>query len=83
MMLRMLRQTKGTALTVSDMEMLQAGRELASLEGIFAAPEGAATVIGARKLAASGWIEPEESVVLFNTGTGYKYAEAWQRALQA
>jgi len=68
MMLRMLRQTKGTALTVSDTEMLQAGRELASLEGIFAAPEGAATVIGARKLAASGWIKPEETVVLFNTG---------------
>jgi threonine synthase len=81
LMLRMLRQTKGTALTVSDDEMLKAGRELASLEGIFAAPEGAATVIGARKLAASGWIKPEETVVLFNTGTGYKYAEAWQRAL--
>src|SRR6202162_1052504 len=83
MMLRMLRQNKGTALTGSDAEMLQAGRELASLEGIFAAPEGAATVIGARKLAASGWIKPEETVVLFNTGTGYKYSEAWQRALQA
>jgi threonine synthase len=81
LILRMLRQTKGTALAVSDEEMLQAGRELASLEGIFAAPEGAATVIGARKLAASGWIKPEETVVLLNTGTGYKYAEAWQRAL--
>jgi threonine synthase len=83
MILSMLRQTKGTALTVTDEEMLQAGRELASLEGIFAAPEGAATVIATRKLAASGWIQPEETVVLFNTGTGYKYAEAWQRALQS
>jgi len=83
MILGMLRQTKGTALTVTDEEMLQAGRELASLEGIFAAPEGAATVIATRKLAASGWIRPEETVVLFNTGTGYKYAEAWQRALQS
>jgi threonine synthase len=83
MILRMLRQTKGTALTVTDDEMLHAGRELASLEGIFAAPEGAATVIATRKLAAAGWIQPEESVVLFNTGTGYKYAEAWQRALQS
>src|ERR1700681_2630947 len=81
LILRMLRQPKGTALAVSDQEMLQAGRKLASLEAIFAAPEGAATVIGARKLAASGWIKPDESVVLFNTGTGYKYAEAWQRAL--
>jgi len=83
LILSMLRQTKGTALTVTDEEMLQAGRELASLEGIFAAPEGAATVIAARKLAASGWIKPDESVVLFNTGTGYKYAEAWQRALHS
>jgi threonine synthase len=82
LILSMLRQTKGTALTVTDDEMLHAGRELASLEGIFAAPEGAATVIATRKLAASGWIKPEETVVLFNTGTGYKYAEAWQRALQ-
>ncbi len=83
LILSMLRQTKGTALTVTDEEMLQAGRELAALEGIFAAPEGAATVIAARKLAASGWIKPEETVILFNTGTGYKYAEAWQRALQS
>jgi len=83
LILSMLRQTKGIALTVTDEEMLQAGRELASLEGIFAAPEGAATVIATRKLAASGWIQPEETVVLFNTGTGYKYAEAWQRALQS
>jgi threonine synthase len=82
MMLKMLKQTKGTALTVSDIEMLQAGKQLASSEGIFAAPEGAATVIGASKLAESGWIKPDEKVVLFNTGTGYKYAEAWQKALQ-
>ena len=83
LILRMLRQTKGTALSVTDDEMLGAGRELASLEGIFAAPEGSATVIGARKLAKSGWINSEETVLLFNTGTGYKYAEAWQRALLA
>jgi len=83
LVLSMLRQTNGTALTVTDEEILHAGRELASLEGIFAAPEGAATVIAARKLAASGWIKPDEKVVLFNTGTGYKYSEVWQRALQS
>ena len=81
LILSMLRQTKGTALSVTDDEMLHAGRELASMEGIFAAPEGAATVIATRKLASSGWIKPKETVVLFNTGTGYKYTEAWQRAL--
>ncbi len=83
MILRMLRQTKGTAITVTDQEMLQAGRELASLEGIFAAPEGAATVAAARKLAATGWINRDDNVVLFNTGTGYKYSEVWQEALQS
>jgi threonine synthase len=82
MILSMLKQTHGTALRVTDEEMLQAGRELASQEGIFAAPEGAATLSATRKLAASGWIKPDDSVVLFNTGTGYKYSEAWQRALQ-
>ncbi len=58
------------------------GRELASSEGIFAAPEGAATVVAAQKLAEKGWIKPAETVVLFNTGTGYKYSEAWDAALQ-
>jgi threonine synthase len=83
MIIKMLHQTNGTALTVTDNEMLEAGRELARTEGIFAAPEGAATVIAARKLAASNWIRPTDTVVLFNTGTGYKYCEAWQRALQS
>jgi threonine synthase len=83
LILKMLKQTKGTALTVSDAEMLEAGRELARFEGIFAAPEGAATAVAARKLAASGWIRPQETVVLFNTGSGYKYSEIWQRALEA
>ena len=83
LILSMLRQTQGTAVAVTDNQMLHAGKELASLEGILAAPEGAATVVGARILAGSGWIKPHETVVLFNTGTGYKYAEAWQKALQA
>ncbi|HEX2665730.1 MAG TPA: threonine synthase [Candidatus Acidoferrum sp.] len=82
LILSMLRQTKGIAVAVTDDQMLHAGRELASLEGVLAAPEGAATVVGARILAGSGWIKPHETVVLFNTGTGYKYSEAWQKALQ-
>src|SRR5215470_14261903 len=83
LILRMLRQTNGTAIAVTDDKMLHAGRELASREGILAAPEGSATVVGARLLAAAGWIKPHETVVLFNTGTGYKYSEAWDRALQS
>jgi threonine synthase len=76
-----LRTSRGAAVAASDAAMLAAGRELASHEGIFAAPEGAATVVAARKLAARGWIQPDDSVVLFNTGCGYKYGEAWERAL--
>jgi len=76
------RATQGTAVTATDEEMLAAGKELASAEGIFAAPEGAATVVAARKLAKERWIKPHERVVLFNTGCGYKYSEAWQKALQ-
>ncbi len=76
------RATQGTAVMATDEEMLAAGKELASAEGIFAAPEGAATVVAARKLAAERWIKPHERVVLFNTGCGYKYSEAWQKALQ-
>ena len=76
------RATQGTAVSATDDEMLAAGKELASAEGIFAAPEGAATVVAARKLAEKRWIKPRERVVLFNTGCGYKYSEAWQKALQ-
>jgi len=64
-------------LTVTDEEMLASGKELASTEGIFAAPR-ALQRGGRAKLAATGWIKPNERVVLFNTGTGYKYTEAWQ-----
>jgi threonine synthase len=77
------RATHGTAVMATDEEMLAAGKELASAEGIFAAPEGAATVVAARKLAERRWIRPHERVVLFNTGCGYKYSEAWEKALQA
>src|SRR6201984_1837959 len=83
LILSMLRQTRGTAVSVTDNEMLHGGRELALLEGILAAPEGAATVVAGRILAGSGWIKPHETVVLFNTGTGYKYSEAWEKVLQA
>jgi threonine synthase len=81
LILSMIASTNGTALSATDSEMLAAGKTLASAEGIFAAPEGAATVVAAEKLAKKGWIKPFESVVLFNTGCGYKYSEAWQTAL--
>jgi threonine synthase len=73
MILRIIRQSQGTALAVDDEEILSAQRQMSLQEGIFTAPEGAATLAAARHLAASGWIKPNERVVLFNTGSGLKY----------
>ena len=55
--------------------------DMARLEGIFAAPEGGAGLVAIQKLLDQGKIARHESVVLFNTGSGYKYLEAWQSAL--
>jgi threonine synthase len=82
LILEALRASGGIAVAATDEEMLAAGKELAAMEGMFAAPEGSATVVAARKLVERKWLAPNERVVLFNTGTGYKYNEAWQQALQ-
>jgi threonine synthase len=68
-----IRESDGNAIAVSDQTILEAQRLLASSEGIFAAPEGAATLAGLVALIDQGWIHLEERVVLFNTGTGLKY----------
>jgi len=68
-------ESEGTAVAVSDKAILEAQRQLASLEGIFAAPEGAATLAALEKLIEQKWIHPGERVVLFNTGSGLKYLD--------
>ena len=75
MILALLRSSKGTALTVTDDEALAGMREIASSEGIFAAPEGGAVWAAIKKLVADGRIDRDERVVLMNTGTGLKYGE--------
>ena len=72
-----LRKSGGTAIAVSDEEALDAGVELASHQGIFAAPEGAACVAAYRKLVASGFLAGTEKTVIYNTGAGLKYLEAY------
>jgi threonine synthase len=81
LVLRAVKESGGDAVAATDEEMLAAGKDLAAAEGMFAAPEGAATVVAARKLRERGRITPEDRVVLFNTGSGYKYIEAWRQAL--
>jgi threonine synthase len=70
-----LRESNGTAVAVSDEIILQAQSKLGRSEGIFAAPEGAATLAALESLIEQNWINPDESVVLFNTGSGLKYIE--------
>src|SRR5207302_8229729 len=73
--LDILRKSRGTAVTASDREMLIALDEWARAEGVFAAPEGAASLVAYQKLLASGFLKPAEVVVLFNTGSGMKYVD--------
>jgi threonine synthase len=77
LVLQAVRESGGTALAVSDEEMLQAGVQLATDEGIYAAPEGAACVAAAARLLASGFLKRTDRMVLYNTGSGLKYAEAY------
>lgn len=77
LILRAVRESGGCAIAVTDEEMLDAGIELASTEGMFAAPEGAACVAALRKLLDSGFLQPEEKIVIYNTGAGLKYLEAY------
>ena len=76
-MLRILRESKGGALTVDDEEMIRITRDVGSKEGLFVAPEGAACFAALRALVREGKISPEERVVIFNTGSGIKYLECY------
>src|SRR5947199_5591334 len=75
LILDILKKSKGTAVSATDEEILGATRHWAKGEGLFAAPEGAACLIAYRKLLGSGFFKPEDTVVLFNTGSGLKYLD--------
>ena len=71
------RKSGGTAIAVSDTDLIEAGIQLASDEGIFVAPEGAACVTALEKLLARGFLKQHERIVIYNTGAGLKYLEAY------
>ncbi|MBN1641309.1 MAG: threonine synthase [Anaerolineae bacterium] len=83
LILRALRESGGTAVAVSDEEMMAAARLIGRTQGIFACPEGAATLAALQRLREEGWVAGGECVVLFNTGTGLKYAHLWDDARAA
>lgn len=75
LILSAIRESKGTAVAVSDESIVEYQKKLAAQEGIFAAPEGAATLAALAALVEQKWIQPDERVVLFNTGSGLKYLD--------
>jgi len=75
LILKILRVSQGEAVTVTDDEMRRGVVEMASSEGLYAAPEGGAAWIAVEKLLATGKLDRGERVVVFDTGTGYKYVE--------
>lgn len=77
LVLQAVRASGGTAVAVSDEELLDAGLALAREEGIFAAPEGAACVAALEKLLERGCLGARERIVIYNTGSGLKYVEAY------
>ena len=77
LMLDILRKSGGTAVSVSDEELLSAVGEIGAAEGLFPAPEGAACLPALKRLLQQGAVKPDESVVLFNTGSGLKYLDVF------
>ena len=77
LMLRALRESHGTAVAVSDADLVECTMTIGKHTGIFAAPEGGACLAAQIHLLKEGWIKPDEQVVLFNTGSGLKYTNVW------
>ncbi|MBS9525803.1 threonine synthase [Litoribacter ruber] len=73
--LKVLRESQGTAITINDAEMETGMKEIAKKEGLLVCPEGAALWQAFKKLKEKSWIKPGEKVLLMNTGSGYKYLE--------
>ena len=81
LILRAIRESGGSAVAVSEEDLLDGMLDLAELEGCAACPEGGATVAALRQLFASGEVRRDARVVLYNTGSGLQYPDAWRAAL--
>ncbi len=79
LILRVLRESNGLAISVTDEELLRAQQEIAKTQGILPCPEGGATWAALQKLVGQGVVKPTDTIVLFNTGSGLKYPEALPR----
>jgi threonine synthase len=77
LILDIVRASGGTCVAVSDRAALEAGTRLARLDGVFAAPEGAACVAAVERLLAQGFLNSSDRILIYNTGAGLKYLEAY------
>jgi threonine synthase len=77
LILRALRESNGTAVAVSDEALMEASNRMGRTQGLFPAPEGGATLAAFEHLRGEGWIGEDETVLLFNTGSGHKYEHLW------
>jgi threonine synthase len=80
MIIDALRASGGTAVAVTDEELIEATKEIGAAEGIFCAPEGAACLPALKKLLKDGSVKAADRVVLFNTGSGVKYVESFSNS---
>jgi threonine synthase len=81
LILDIVRKSEGLVLDFDDQQILASMLDWARHEGIFLSPEGAAATAAYDHLLASGWLSPEQRVVLFNTGAGLKYADVTAAAM--
>ena len=77
LVLQAVRESGGTCLAVTDQQLLAAGRSLAETEGMFVAPEGAACFAALEQLLQNGFLDKDDEIVIYNTGTGLKYLDNW------
>jgi threonine synthase len=77
LVLKAVRDSGGTCIAVSDQDLLAAGVWLAESEGIFVAPEGSACIAALDRLLKDGFLKKSDEIVIYNTGTGYKYLQNW------
>ena len=83
LVLRAVRESGGTAIAVSDAEIMQASEMLAATEGLFVAPEGGACIAALKKLRQSKFLHQNDRILIYNTGSGYKYVDVWSKYYEA
>jgi len=79
LVLRAVRESGGTAVAVSDAQIMEACERLARTEGLFVAPEGGACIAALKELRHSGFLKKSDRILIYNTGSGYKYIDVWSK----